>query len=257
MAENEWVHDYWTVSVFFRVPCICKFKSRATILTFACTTSVFDFREMSIFEHGLQCFCVCFYRGLGARLPQATVFSNYNKFKLNYFASKQGCHGLRVWFGRVACKRTRNESFLSDPTKMTLFHFKELWSTNCGTEEEFDKTSLCVCNIDNASGQCGKLFGWWRWFYSQMFLRPDKIITGSFNGMLRVYQLQFETNQQHSASAKRTDNNNFQASDMLLETDLKEPILQITSGVLLASSNIQLAVLHPKKFCVFSISCKF
>lgn len=43
---------------------------------------------------------------------------------------------------------------------------------------------------------------------------------------------------------------------MLLEVDLKEPILQIASGVLLSSNNIQLAVLHPTKFCVYSISCK-
>ena len=44
------------------------------------------------------------------------------------------------------------------------------------------------------------------------------------------------------------------ASDLLLEVDFKEPILQIASGLLLASNNIQLAVLHPTKFCVYSIS---
>ena len=38
---------------------------------------------------------------------------------------------------------------------MTLFHLRELWSTNCGTNEEFDKTSMCICNVDNLDSNHG------------------------------------------------------------------------------------------------------
>ena len=50
----------------------------------------------------------------------------------------------------------------------------------------------------------------------------------------------------------------FQASDLLMEMDFKNPILQICTGLLLsATTNIQLAVLHPKKLSIYSISCQF
>jgi len=49
----------------------------------------------------------------------------------------------------------------------------------------------------------------------------------------------------------------FQASDLLMEVDFKMPILQVSTGLLLsATSNIQLAVLHPKKLSIYSISCE-
>ncbi len=49
--------------------------------------------------------------------------------------------------------------------------------------------------------------------------------------------------------------NQYQAADLLLEVDFKEPILQIAAGTLLANSaKIQLAVLHPRRFAVYSIS---
>ncbi len=39
---------------------------------------------------------------------------------------------------------------------MTLFHLRELWSTQCGINEEFDKTSLCICNVDNCPSGYGQ-----------------------------------------------------------------------------------------------------
>lgn len=69
-------------------------------------------------------------------------------------------------------------------------------------------------------------------------------MTASFDGILRIYKVTLnEQNEQNKAS------------DLLLEVDFKEPILQIESGLLLASNNVQLAVLHPTKFCVYSVSC--
>ncbi|KAJ6220925.1 hypothetical protein RDWZM_006737 [Blomia tropicalis] len=115
---------------------------------------------------------------------------------------------------------------------MTLFHLRELWSTNCGTNEEFDKTSMCICNVDNLDSN------------------HDKIVVASYNGTLRVFNISLENN----SDTKSDLQGQYGASDMLLEVDLKEPILQIASGVLLSSNNIQLAVLHPTKFCVYSIS---
>lgn len=41
---------------------------------------------------------------------------------------------------------------------MTLFHLREFWTTNLGNDEEFDKCSICVSNIDNEPdgfGKCG------------------------------------------------------------------------------------------------------
>lgn len=53
---------------------------------------------------------------------------------------------------------------------MSLFKTREWWSTVCGNgEEEFDRGGLCVANIDNS---------------------PDgsvKILTGSFEGLLRIF----------------------------------------------------------------------
>lgn len=74
-------------------------------------------------------------------------------------------------------------------------------------------------------------------------------MTASFNGVLRVYNIALN-------ETEKGARNQFEASDLLLEVDFKEPILQIASGLLLANtSNTQLAVLHPSKFCVYSISC--
>lgn len=81
---------------------------------------------------------------------------------------------------------------------------------------------------------------------------PDKIIVGSFNGTLRVFKV--DSGEQGASSNDNVDKQKFAPTDLLLEVDLKEPILQVRSGILLNSNNVQLAVLHPRRFCVYSIS---
>ncbi|KAH9416611.1 Protein PTHB1 [Dermatophagoides pteronyssinus] len=117
---------------------------------------------------------------------------------------------------------------------MTLFHLREFWSTNLGDDEEFDKLSICVANIDNEPDGF------------------DKIIVGSFNGIVRIFKIILNNN--NNDQIKTNEQNLFQISDQLLEVDFKNPILQIASGYLLNSANVQLAILHPNKLCVYSIS---
>ena len=33
---------------------------------------------------------------------------------------------------------------------MSIFQIKELWSTNVGNSEEFDRNSICFGNLDNS-----------------------------------------------------------------------------------------------------------
>ena len=49
----------------------------------------------------------------------------------------------------------------------SLFKLRDFWATKCGDEEEFDKRSLVVCNIDNDPNQA------------------DKIVVGSFSGVAK------------------------------------------------------------------------
>ena len=77
----------------------------------------------------------------------------------------------------------------------------------------------------------------------------DKIIVGSLNGILRIYSVGFNATEEGLLP--------FQANHLLMEIDFKTPILQVCAGLLLsATTNIQLAVLHPKKLSIYSISCK-
>ncbi|XP_054706858.1 protein PTHB1-like [Uloborus diversus] len=113
---------------------------------------------------------------------------------------------------------------------MSLFKACDWWSTSCGSDEQFDKGCLVVSNIDNSSE------------------KQDKIITGSHNGVIRVYKPQ---------PVKQEDGNysSFRPDDLLLEAQVKFPIIQIATGVLALSSGlVQLAVLHPFKLSVYSIS---
>lgn len=83
---------------------------------------------------------------------------------------------------------------------------------------------------------------------STHLIDAEKIIVGSHTGILRIFSINAGTNEDGNLVG-------FQASDLLLETDLKMPILQVCAGFLLsATSNIQLAVLQPRKLSVYSIS---
>lgn len=104
---------------------------------------------------------------------------------------------------------------------MSVFKLQEWWNVRVGADEEFDSGSMVVGNLDNSS------------------VPADKIAVGSFQGMLRVY-----------APVKPT----FRVEDLLIESNLGEPILQMLSGMFLPSStNVALAVLHPRKVVVYEL----
>eukprot|EP00727_Mastigamoeba_balamuthi_P004625 m51a1_g14160 putative protein pthb1 (588) ;mRNA; r:62345-66135 len=105
---------------------------------------------------------------------------------------------------------------------MSLFKARHWWRTRCGSSEEFDQGSLCVDNVDND---------------------PDgssKIVTGSFQGVLRVY---------------RPTSREFQPPHLLLEQQLGSPILQIEAGRFIPGQKgtIGIAVLHPRKISVYVV----
>ena len=80
---------------------------------------------------------------------------------------------------------------------MSLFTTREWWAHAVSSDEEFDKGCLCIANIDNEpSGNV-------------------KIITGSFQGVLRIFY-------------PRTKN--YQIEDLMLEHVIGMPILQIEVG---------------------------
>lgn len=85
---------------------------------------------------------------------------------------------------------------------MSLFNAIDFWSTRCGDDEEFGFNSLMVTDLDES----GK----------------NKIITGSFSGLLRIYEVLYDPSETQSFS--------FKASDLLLETQLLQPIVHVNVG---------------------------
>jgi len=104
---------------------------------------------------------------------------------------------------------------------MSLFQFREWWSASPDKKDEFHIGSMFVCNIDNDP------------------IDRKKIVTASINGVIRIYcPSQGET----------------KVEDLLLEKDLKLPILQIDYGFFISNSKqVALAVLHPRKIRVYTI----
>ncbi|XP_023231240.1 protein PTHB1-like [Centruroides sculpturatus] len=112
---------------------------------------------------------------------------------------------------------------------MSLFKARDWWTTNCGNED-FDKGCLCVANIDNNNDQ------------------NDKIIVGSHNGTLRVYQPHPEKQENGKLSC-------FQPDELLLERQLNFPIIDLAAGRFTsASEETHLAVLHPRKLSVYAVT---
>ncbi|NWH82638.1 PTHB1 protein, partial [Piaya cayana] len=109
---------------------------------------------------------------------------------------------------------------------MSLFKARDWWSTVLGEKEEFDQGSLCVADVDNSgSGQ-------------------DKIIVGSYMGYLRIF---------NPHPVKPGDE--VQPEDLLLEVQLREPILQVEVGKFVSGTEgLHLAVLHCRKLCVYAVS---
>ncbi|XP_064911224.1 protein PTHB1 isoform X3 [Columba livia] len=109
---------------------------------------------------------------------------------------------------------------------MSLFKARDWWSTILGEKEEFDQGCLCVGDVDNSgSGQ-------------------DKIIVGSYMGYLRIF---------NPHPVKPGDG--VQPEDLLLEVQLREPILQVEVGKFVSGTEgLHLAVLHCRKLCVYTVS---
>lgn len=111
---------------------------------------------------------------------------------------------------------------------MSLFKARDWWSTTVGEEEEFDLGCLCVANIDNATDEL------------------DKIIIGSYHGILRIF----------NPKPTKTDDgwSGYKPEDVLLEASLPEPILQLEAGKFVSGTeNLHLAVLHPRKIAVYKV----
>ncbi|XP_060051796.1 protein PTHB1 isoform X2 [Erinaceus europaeus] len=109
---------------------------------------------------------------------------------------------------------------------MSLFKARDWWSAVLGEKEEFDQGCLCLADVDNSGdGQ-------------------DKIIVGSFMGYLRIF---------NPHPVKTGDG--AQAEDLLLEVHLRAPVLQVEVGKFVSGTEmLHLAVLHPRKLCVYSVS---
>uniref|UniRef100_H0Z4G5 Bardet-Biedl syndrome 9 n=1 Tax=Taeniopygia guttata TaxID=59729 RepID=H0Z4G5_TAEGU len=109
---------------------------------------------------------------------------------------------------------------------MSLFKARDWWSTILGEKEEFDQGCLCVADVDNSgSGQ-------------------DKVIVGSYKGYLRIF---------NPHPVKPGDE--VQPEDLLLEVQLREPILQVEVGKFVSGTEgLHLAVLHCRKLCVYAVS---
>ncbi|XP_068106150.1 protein PTHB1 [Hyperolius riggenbachi] len=108
---------------------------------------------------------------------------------------------------------------------MSLFKARDWWSLTLGDNDQFDQGSLSVADVDNSgSGQ-------------------DKIIVGSYGGYLRIFSPQ---------PWKAKD---VRAEDLLLEVQLSDPILQVEVGRFVSATELfHLAVLHPRKLCVYAVS---
>ncbi|CAG2059618.1 unnamed protein product [Timema podura] len=89
---------------------------------------------------------------------------------------------------------------------MSLFKVRDLWSTQCGVDETFDPSCLCLVNIGGHS---------------------NKIIVGSHNGFLRVFQPSLDNTVSGALSG-------YKAADLLIEMHLQDPILQVAAGKLVS-----------------------
>ncbi|ESO08643.1 hypothetical protein HELRODRAFT_74811 [Helobdella robusta] len=106
---------------------------------------------------------------------------------------------------------------------MSLFKTKEIWSADVGNnaEEVFDVGCMCLADLDHSG-------------------RGNKIVVGSFGGVLRIYQpnLKYEIHKK--------------ADELLCEVAVKEPIIHVVVGRFVVSSpTLSIAVLQIKKLSVY------
>ncbi|XP_059194305.1 protein PTHB1 [Centropristis striata] len=109
---------------------------------------------------------------------------------------------------------------------MSLFKARDWWSAALGKGEEFDQGCLCVGDVDNSG------------------TGHDKVVVGSYMGMLRVF----------SPHANKSSEGGV-VEALLLEVQLQNAIIQVEVGKFVSCSELlHLAVLHPRKLSVYSVS---
>ena len=103
---------------------------------------------------------------------------------------------------------------------MSIFQIKEWWATSVGNNEEFDTNSIDIAQLDQSP--------------DQKIIIGKRIInsTGSFEGFLRIY-----------APSKRE----YSQQDLILEENLRIPILQVKVGKYSTKADICIATLHSRK----------
>lgn len=117
---------------------------------------------------------------------------------------------------------------------MAVFSVRENWRGELASSEaeEFDSRALCVGSFvseQNSTSSPGSVK-----------IQSTYVATGSLSGVLRIYEPQLEA---------------YSIEDLLLETILDAPILQIECGrfVSLGSEELTLAILHPRELVVFRL----
>lgn len=109
---------------------------------------------------------------------------------------------------------------------MSLFKARDWWSAALGEGEEFDQGCLCVGDVDNSG------------------TGHDKVVVGSYMGMLRIF----------SPHANKSSEG-VPMEAQLLEVQLQNAIIQVEVGKFVSCSDLlHLAVLHPRKLSVYSVS---
>uniref|UniRef100_A0A672ZJB2 Bardet-Biedl syndrome 9 n=1 Tax=Sphaeramia orbicularis TaxID=375764 RepID=A0A672ZJB2_9TELE len=111
---------------------------------------------------------------------------------------------------------------------MSLFKARDWWSAVLGKGEEFDQGCLCIGDVDNSG------------------TGHDKVVVGSYMGMLRIFS--------PHANVSNEGGQNL-IDSLLLEVQLQNAIIQVEIGKFVSCSELlHLAVLHPRKLSVYSIS---
>lgn len=85
---------------------------------------------------------------------------------------------------------------------MSLFRVHDAWSTNCGDQGGFDASSMVVADLRDSG--------------------IEDILVGSHDGTLRIYTPLADRTSEGGLSYKPTD--------LLLEVQLLQPVLQIVVG---------------------------
>jgi Bardet-Biedl syndrome 9 protein len=163
----------------------------------------------------------------------------------------------------------RSHAIVYSPCRLSTLSCR--WACPSDADEEYDTGCLVVANIDNAADGDG---AWLLRARARMLLSPtshpptpdsqppnpqpraDKIVTGSFSGTLRIYRPSSPSIRRASSASSEAVSSSSSAADLLLETRLSLPILQLAAGTFLLPNSpaLALAVLHPSKVVVYLVT---